>query len=83
MWQINPKAHDEVWDSFLNEFQEYEKRFLLKEKEDEFLDLYSQWLKTHEEGLRDKLLRLVKEIYHIEPSLNFANLLRKLEKSEV
>ncbi|MCM8798119.1 MAG: hypothetical protein NC821_01445 [Candidatus Omnitrophica bacterium] len=47
------KSLQEGWDEFLKGLAEYEKQFLIKEKEDLLLDAYTRWLKTKEE--RDKL----------------------------
>lgn len=71
------------WYSFLEEFRTYEAKFSLAEKEDALLDMYSLWLKNHDESLRIKIIRLVEEIKQIEPALNFERLLKNLEKIKV
>jgi hypothetical protein len=45
---------------FLVEFSEYEKEYLIRKKQDEFLDSYSRWIKT--KSLKDKLTAIKKGI---------------------
>lgn len=41
------------FEEFLREFRKYEKQYLIRKAQDEFLDAYSRWLKTR--NLNDKL----------------------------
>ena len=41
------------FEEFLREFKEYERQYLIRKAQDEFLDAYSRWLKTKK--LDDKL----------------------------
>lgn len=47
---------------FLRGFKEYEKGFLIKEKEDLLLDVYSQWLKSKEEKYKLRVMRIALEL---------------------
>lgn len=55
----------------LEELKAYEDESGLREKRDQFLDLYSEWLKTRQEPLRLKLDELAKEIRVIDPHFDF------------
>ncbi|MCM8778283.1 MAG: hypothetical protein NC898_03560 [Candidatus Omnitrophica bacterium] len=46
------------WKEFLESLAEYEKQFLIKEKEDLLLDTYTQWLRTKEEKYKLQTLNL-------------------------
>ncbi|MGE4358150.1 MAG: hypothetical protein AB7E08_06360 [Candidatus Omnitrophota bacterium] len=71
------------WFNFLREFREYEAKYYLKEKEDTLLDVYSLWLKTHNDKLKEKIIKLAEEIRQIDPALKFDDLLRSLDKVKV
>ncbi len=61
-----PKYQDSIardeFTAFLKGFQDYEKGFLVKEKEDLFLDAYSEWLRTKEERSKLRVIRLAWEL---------------------
>jgi|GEM_PF-1673304 len=82
MWLYNQLPSNE-WFEFLREFKEYEKKHSLKEKEDAFLDVYSLWLKTHNEKLKEKIIKLANEIQSLDPTIKFDDLIKNLEKVKV
>jgi hypothetical protein len=43
----------------------------LKDKQDQFLDLYLEWKRTGAEDVRDRMSRLVREIRDLDPSFRF------------
>jgi hypothetical protein len=59
--QNSSLARDE-FSEFLKGFREYERSFLVKEKQDLFLDIYSEWLKSKEEKAKLRAIRLALEL---------------------
>ncbi|MGE4357302.1 MAG: hypothetical protein AB7E08_01955 [Candidatus Omnitrophota bacterium] len=53
---------EEGWTEFLRGLSEYEKQFVIKEKENLLLDIYSEWLKTKEEKYKLKALYIASEL---------------------
>jgi hypothetical protein len=82
MWTINSQPLNE-WLNFIHEFCVYERSIRLKEKEDALLDIYSSWLKTGDETLKENIIRLAREIQQLDPGLHFEELFKKLEKVKV
>jgi len=62
-------ARDE-FSEFLKGFREYEKSFLIKEKEDLLLDAYSKWLKAKEEKAKLRVMRLALELELLGEHIN-------------
>ncbi|MCM8799054.1 MAG: hypothetical protein NC821_06340 [Candidatus Omnitrophica bacterium] len=82
MWAYNQLPLNE-WFEFLRQFREYEAKHSLKEKEDVLLDVYSLWLKTHNEKLKEKIVKLAEEIKQIDPNIKLDDLIKSLEKIKV
>lgn len=66
---------------FLKEFREYEKSILIREKENLFLDGYSQWLRSKEERDKLQVIKLALELEllgeHIDIKKIFSHNLNK------
>ncbi|MCM8783793.1 MAG: hypothetical protein NC818_03330 [Candidatus Omnitrophica bacterium] len=71
------------WFEFLRGFREYEAKYTLKEKENVLLDVYSLWLKTHNEKLKEKVIKLAEEIKQVDPSIKLDDLIKSLDKIKV
>ncbi len=56
---------------FFDQLDAYESELLLKAKQDEFLDLYHQWLSTQSEELRQKVNTLAEELQELDSSFQF------------
>jgi len=82
MWSISQQPTND-WFTFLSEFHTYEAKVCLKDKEDTLLDIYSLWLRTHDDSLKVKIISLAREIEQIEPQISFDELIKNLEKVKV
>ncbi len=67
MQSISPKEMTE----FMEQVSRIEKEIKMKELQDEFLDLYSQWLKTQDAGLLEQVKTLASKIQKKDPSFKF------------
>ena len=57
---------------FLKDLSVFEKECQLRKKQDEFLDLYSQYLKGHhEEEVTAKIKKLATELHRLDPAFMF------------
>lgn len=50
---LRDQDNEDRFSQFLSAFLEYEREYMIKKKQDEFLDAYSKWIKT--KSLKDKL----------------------------
>lgn len=61
---------------FLKDMDVYERKLTFERTLDSFLDLYSQWRRTHDEQVKLRLVMLVFELHrldsHFECDLSFA-----------
>lgn len=64
------KISDKQFKGFLDQLKCYEV-LIYEEKQDDFLDTYSEWLKTKKEGLKTKVASLAKELHAIDSSFQF------------
>ena len=62
------QGREEQFSQFLKELDALRELFHLREKQDLFLDTYSEYLKTKDPGLKEKLFALGKEIERLDPS---------------
>ncbi|MFZ5801851.1 MAG: hypothetical protein ACOY3K_01895 [Candidatus Omnitrophota bacterium] len=62
---------DNVFRSFLRDLRSYESVSMRGVKMDQFLDLYSAWLKTHQPSLRADLSRVARELEYLDPGFHF------------
>lgn len=53
---------------FLREFTAYEQRLAFDDTLDAFLDVYSEWLKTHEPWLKMRVVMLAFELHRLNPA---------------
>jgi len=64
---------DQNFSEFVSNVKDYEKEAWLREKQDTFLDLYSEWMKAPESGgLKDRINELCAEIRQLDPSFRFS-----------
>lgn len=56
---------------FFDQLNAYESELYLKQKQDEFLDLYHQWLSTQSDDLRQKVNEVAEELKKIDSSFQF------------
>lgn len=61
------RFRDEVFDRFLQELNRFEWESAKRERLDQFLDLYSQWLKTKDPELQFQVHRTLQEIRKFDP----------------
>lgn len=61
------RFRDEVFDHFLQELNRFEWESAKRERLDQFLDLYSQWLKTKNPELESQVHRTLQEIRKFDP----------------
>ncbi|MDX9702720.1 MAG: hypothetical protein RBU23_06730 [Candidatus Auribacterota bacterium] len=59
---------------FFEQLNAYETELRLKAKQDEFLDLYHQWLSTQSDDLRQKVNDLAEELQRLDSSFHFKKL---------
>lgn len=50
---------------FLKELETYERKLTFERTMDSFLDLYSSWKKTHEKGIKVRLVMLAFELHRL------------------
>jgi hypothetical protein len=62
---------DQAFHSFLNEIHRLERELKKKDKMDEFLDLYGQWLKTRNREIEMQIRRIISELKIIDPYFDF------------
>ena len=62
---------DQVFHYFMDEFREYEREVKRKNKMDEFLDLYAQWLETKDGEVREKMEYVIRELKTLDPHFEF------------
>ncbi|MBN1793744.1 MAG: hypothetical protein JW844_02135 [Candidatus Omnitrophica bacterium] len=57
---------------FLKDLAAFEKEYQIRKKQDEFLDLYSQYLKGRHEGdVATKIKKLATELHRLDPAFTF------------
>ena len=61
------RFRDEAFERFLQELNRFEWESAKKERLDQFLDLYSQWLKTKDSQLESAVHRTLQEIRRFDP----------------
>jgi len=64
-------AQEGGFSGFIAGMKAFEEKLLLREKEDAFLDVYSQWLKSRDVALQTKMCNLAKELEIINPEFKF------------
>jgi len=69
---------DQVFRGFAHEMQTYEKDVLKKQKMDEFLDLYGQWLQSKDPELAKKITNLASDLKDLDPQFQF-DMIRNLK----
>ncbi len=62
---------DEQFAVFVHSLTEFEQEALLKNKRDEFLDVYGSWLRTKSDEDRAKLVKLTEELKKLDPEFRF------------
>lgn len=65
------KFKDRAFRGFMHEMDVYERETTLKEKMDEFLDLYGRWLETKDVTLEPGIRSVVKRIQQVDPAFKF------------
>ncbi len=65
------RHEDSEFGIFLDHMKLYEKKMEFEQKQNMFLDLYSQWLKKKSNILRTKINNICNELHTIDPSFNF------------
>lgn len=53
---------------FLEELKLHERTVRVAELKDEFLDLYSTWLKTHDAGVKTRAIAIAQELIRLDVS---------------
>ena len=65
-----PPAASEVSEArfrrFLKDIESYERHLIFERTVDAFLDIYSQWRKTHQDALKLRLVMLAFELHRLD-----------------
>ena len=61
-----PEIGDARFKRFLKDFEVYERKWIFEQTLDAFLDLYSQWKKTHAQMLKVRLVMLAFELHRLD-----------------
>lgn len=62
---------DGEFEKFMHSVAKYENEFAERELENKFLDLYSEWMRTHSHTVESKLREVVNEIRKLNPKFSF------------
>ena len=60
-----PEVLEARFKRFLKEMEGYERKLMFERTLDAFLDLYSAWKKTHEQGIKLRLVMLAFELHRL------------------
>ena len=61
-----PEVSEARFRRFLKDLEGYERRLTFERTVDAFLDLYSQWKRTHEQALKLRLVMLAFELHRLD-----------------
>jgi hypothetical protein len=61
-----PEVSEARFRRFLKDLESYERRLTFERTVDAFLDLYSQWKRTHEQALKLRLVMLAFELHRLD-----------------
>ena len=62
---------DQAFSHFMSEVKNYETEFQKKNRMDEFLELYAQWLESKNPHLKQRIDFLIRELKQLDPHFNF------------
>ena len=65
------RYEDSEFCTFLDHMKRYEKKMEFEQKQNLFLDLYSQWLKRKSSMLRSKINNICHELHELDPTFKF------------
>lgn len=71
-WRILPQSSPskDRFEEFLKEFKEYDRQYSIRKAQDEFLDAYSCWLKTHDSKYKLEAIRKGMKLEALDPSFS-------------
>lgn len=61
-----PEVSEARFRRFVKDLEVYERRMTFERTVDAFLDLYSQWKRTHEQALKLRLVMLAFELHRLD-----------------
>lgn len=61
-----PEVSEARFRRFVKDLEVYERRMTFERTVDAFLDLYSQWRRTHEQALKLRLVMLAFELHRLD-----------------
>lgn len=56
---------------FVKDLAKYEREQLIRERQDEFLDAYSRWIKLKSTALKHRVLAIARQLEILDPSFRF------------